>query len=201
MADFVKNSIMAFVDGEKVTGQLNVGYAKRIDGYVDVNRVVAIPFSVGKYGANGFSFSISPIHRNWGNHLEDIDTTKFAFAITPHGDESYKDYNGTGDGFISFVKSDAGEWAYDISGSVKKLLLPGDYYLWLFPNADDNVNIVLNYYSSYYKPTYELSGAAGVVRIIENGEELVTMPCVKENGQLVPLATSIKIGDDLIYCV
>ena len=160
MADFVKANIVAYSGGKQTTdGWLNVGC------YSGTNRVVRLPFTVGESGANEFKFSIAPVYRNYGNSVSGINTTKFAFAITRAGDESYKNHNGTGDGFVTFTTNDAGNYMYTISGSVKKLLLPGDYYLWLFPNhTGSNVNVLLNHINTY-KPTYELLGAAGLVRI------------------------------------
>jgi hypothetical protein len=90
---------------------------------------------------------------------------------------------------------------YTISGEASGIiLLPDtDYYLFIFPG----------YTSSGYWGWWQyldgmsvyLDGAAGVVRIKEGARELVAVPMVKEGGQLIQLAATVKSGENLTYCV
>lgn len=85
------------------------------------------------------------------------------------------------------------------TGSVEKFLLPNtDYYLFMFPAFNTT-----GYYSVYGSNniTITLEGAAGVVRIKDGDNELITVPMVKENGVLINLSATVKIDNSLIYCV
>lgn len=203
MADFDKSGIVAYAGGT-VSSEKKVGY------YGDQNLVLALPFTTGSSGANAFSFIISKIHNTFNSNTMATKVAAVAFAITVAGDETYKDfngngdgitYNGAGDGFVTFTANSYGSNYYDISGSVeKKVLLPNtDYILWLFPNYTElRTQTVME---SVTAATYELSGAAGVVRIKENGRELVAVPVVREDGQFVELAATLKKGSELVFCV
>lgn len=84
------------------------------------------------------------------------------------------------------------------TGSVEKLLLPStDYYLFFFPAFNTP-----GYYDVYGADniTITLEGSAGVIRIKEGDQELVTLPMVSENGVLVPLSATIKNGENLLIC-
>lgn len=203
MADFDKTTIVAYAGGT-VTSEKNVGY------YGDQNLVLALPFRTGSSGANAFSFLITKIHNIFNSNTMATKVAAVAFAITIAGDETYKNfngngdgitYNGVGDGSVTFTANSYGSNYYDISGSVeKKILLPNtDYILWLFPNYTELRTLAV--VESVTTATYELSGAAGVVRIKEGDQELVAVPIVKEGNQFIELAATIKQGSELVFCV
>ena len=89
---------------------------------------------------------------------------------------------------------------YTAAGSIEgMILLPNtDYYLYIYPAVAKHCMFSWNYASTI---TLTLEGAAGVVRIKADGQELIAIPMVKENGNLVNLASIIKKGTDLVYCV
>jgi hypothetical protein len=180
LAKFSKTDAVAYIDGVENSTNLNVGYLS------GTNRVVRFPFSVGETGANEFSFLLADAYLNYT--IDGVgDAEKFAFAVVPQDGTNYANHNGVdsgdiGDGTLVFESTGTANM-YNISGSVKKTLLPGDYYLWLFPNYKSSKNSV-NYrlwYGSNFVATYELSGAAGLVRI-ETVKGLVTAIPYIDNG-------------------
>lgn len=200
MANFQKADAVAYIDGVENSTNLNVGYL------TGTNRVVRFPFTVGSSGANTFAFLLSNAYLNYS--IDGVgDGAKFAFAITPRDGKSYANHNGadtgdTGDGTLVFESTGTANM-YNISGAVKRPILPGDYYLWLFPNYKGttySANFRL-WYDANFAATYELSGAAGLVRIKEGDQELLAIPMVKEGGQLVTLAATVKQGNSLVFCV
>jgi hypothetical protein len=105
------------------------------------------------------------------------------------------DYHGedtpTGSGYLT------------VGGSISGLtLLPDkDYYLFIFPGFSSYCLYGWDYQYEEYAITVTLDGAAGVVRLKEGDQELIAVPMVKEGGELVQLAATVKSGDDLIFCV
>lgn len=183
MANFDTSAIVAYAGGA-VSSEKKAGY------YGNQNLVIALPFKTGNSGANAFSFLISKMH----NEFNPVDTaTKkavIAFAITPAGDETYENfngdgdgvtYNGAGDGEVIFTTNSYGTNYYDISGTVDKMLLPNtDYILWIFPNYTEYRSLTTM--ESVTVPTYELSGAAGLVRI-DTGDGFVNAIPYIDNGE------------------
>ena len=198
MAEFNKTQAVAYAGGVVDPSNLNVGYLEK------KNRVVCLPFSVGKIGANEFSFLLENAYLNYTSGA-DGHIGKFAFVVVPQDGKSYKDHNGAdtgniGDGILEFES--LGSSMYRIRGSVKKVLLEGEYYLWLFPNYISDGQPWFSFrIGSACVASYELSGAAGLIRIIEGDKELLTIPMVKVGGVLVQHSATIKSGDSLNYCV
>lgn len=198
MAEFVKSNAVAYAGGVVDKSNLNVGYLEK------KNRVVCLPFSVGKTGASEFSFLLENAYLNYTSGA-DGHIGKFAFVVAPQNVTGYEDYNGAvtgniGDGLLEFESIGSG--LYNVRGSVKKVLLEGEYYLWLFPNYVSEGQPWFSFrIGSACVATYELSGAAGLIRIQEGDKELLTIPMVKIGGVLVQHSATIKSGDSLIYCV
>lgn len=183
MASFDKSTYTAYY-GNEVTTSHRVGYVD------ETNRVLAMPFTTGDAGASTFSFSMTLVYAI-NNPETAAEGCKFAFAITEANNTDYinyngegdgTNYNGIGDGYIMFTENDFADNYYDISGSVDKILLPNTQYcLWLFPNYKKLQVILSLSYNSGGVHTYELSGAAGLVRI-DTGSELVKAVPYIDNG-------------------
>ena len=104
------------------------------------------------------------------------------------------------DGIFTFSDDpDDKTYGYQMAtGIVEKVLLPNTkYYLFFFPAFNSS-----GWYDVYGSNsiTLTLEGSAGVIRIKEGDQELVTLPMVSENGVLVPLSAAIKNGDNLLIC-
>lgn len=182
---FDKSAIVAYLNG-------GVATSKRI-GYVNgKNLVVAVPFSTGNVGANFFSFCMTLVY-NINNPNTTATGPKFAFAITKEDDISYKNYNGDGDGLtyngagdgcVIFTPNIYGTDYYDISGSVEKILMPNTkYVLWLFPNYKGmQISSSLSWNASG-EYTYELLGAAGLIRIDTGNGIINAIPYIDDGSK------------------
>lgn len=86
---------------------------------------------------------------------------------------------------------------YTFTGEEDVLLLPGnEYYLYIFPGVGTYGQYLWNYPGSVILTP---SGAAGVIRVKEGDKELVLLPMVKESGEFVTLAATVKNNDEFSF--
>lgn len=181
------------------------GGASRIVGYADgVNRVVRYKITTRDYvanrdvGASKFSFVRTGSTEYGGTPTSQGEKLRFFIGTDPNSHLN-AGVNSEYHGEATAVRQSDGTYTIT-SETINIVLLPNTtYYLFIFPG-----------FASYGAYTWEVpvsqvsltfDGGAGVVRIKEADQELITVPMVKKDGELVQLSAMTKSGDDLIFCV
>lgn len=156
-------------------------------------RVVRYKFRTPTEGASGFSWSMLEAENYYA-----ADSEKLRFFV---GSDPNSHINAGADatyhGTATATKVGS---TYTITGEASGIiLLPDtDYYLFIFPGY--TTAGYWGWWQYLDGMSVYLDGAAGVVRIKEGNKVLTTLPMVKENGVLVPLAATIKNGETFMVC-
>lgn len=158
------------------------------------NRVVRYKFRTPTHGANKLSWTMLEAELFL---VSDGENLRFFVGTDPNSHINA----GQGSAFHGTATATKDGSTYTIMGEANGLvLLPDtDYYLFIF--AGYSTVGYWGWWQYLNGMSINLDGAAGVVRIKEGDKVLTTLPMVKENGVFVPLAATIKSGENMLYCI
>lgn len=167
------------------------GVSSRVGWDSGVIRFIRYKFTAPAEGANSFSIKKTSIG------LADGTAMGLRFFVSTDPDLANllsDEYASTG---WELTGSQSGGY-YSFTGAADVLLLPNtDYYLYIFPGVKVYGMYSWNYASTI---TVDLVGAAGIIRVCDGDQDLITIPIVKDGDKFVQLAATIKIDGDLIFC-
>ena len=158
------------------------------------NRVVRYKFRTPTQGASKLSWTMIEAE---SYYIGADESLRFFVGTDPNSHVNA----GQGSAFHGTATATKDGSTYTITGEANGLvLLPDtDYYLFIF--AGYSTIGYWGWWQYLNGMSVYLDGAAGVVRIKEGDKVLTTLPMAKENGVFVPLAATIKSGENMLYCI